>query len=222
MSPTAGTMTSGKTRVLGSITVPDTPLINRAMDYARIHSEPFLFNHVVRSWLFAVRLGQLQGIHHDADVVAVGSLLHDLGLTGGFTGPKRFEIEGADAARAFAREEGLDDRRTQLIWDTVALNSTPSIALYKEAEVALCTAGIVLDFGGSQYDRIPPGEMSGILAEFPRLGMKRCFTDSVCSIVRTKPETTYDNFARDFGSRFVEGYKAPSTVDFLMNGPFAE
>jgi hypothetical protein len=222
MSTAAGTLTSGKSRVLGGITVPDTPLINRAMDYARIHSEPFLFNHAVRSWLFAVRLGQLQGIRHDTEVVAVGSLLHDLGLTGSFTGPKRFEIEGADAARAFAREEGLDDRRMQLIWDTVALNSTPSIALYKEAEVALCTAGIVLDFGGPQYDRIPPGEMSDILAAFPRLDMKQCFTDSVCRIVRTKPETTYDNFARDFGSRFVEGYKAPSTVDFLMNGPFEE
>jgi len=103
--------TSGKTRVLGGITVIDTPLIARAMDYARIHSEPFLFNHAVRSWLFAVRLGQLQGVPHDPEVVAVGTLLHDLGLTNSFTGPKRFEIEGADAARAFAREQGLDDRR---------------------------------------------------------------------------------------------------------------
>ena len=136
------TVMSGKTRVLGGITVIDTPLITRALDYARIHSEPFLFNHAVRSWLFAVRLGQLQGVPHDAEVVAVGTLLHDLGLTNSFTGPKRFEIEGADAARAFAREHGLDDRRVQLIWDSVALNSTPSIGLYKEAEVALCTAGI--------------------------------------------------------------------------------
>jgi hypothetical protein len=74
----------------------------------------------------AVRLGQLQGIPHDAEVVAVGSLLHDIGLTSSFTGPKRFEIEGADAARVFAREQGLDDRRVQLIWDTVALNSATS------------------------------------------------------------------------------------------------
>jgi hypothetical protein len=216
------TIRSGKTRVLGGITVIDTPLITRAMEYARIHSEPFLFNHAVRSWLFAVRLGQLQGVPHDAEVVAVGSLLHDLGLTNSFTGPKRFEIEGADAARAFAREQGLDDRRVQLIWDSVALNSTPSIGLHKEAEVALCTAGIVLDYGGPQYDLIPPTEMKSVLAAFPRLDMKRCFTDSVCRIVRTKPETTYDNFARDFGERFVPGYKRPSTVDFLMNAPFKE
>jgi hypothetical protein len=212
--------TSGKTRVLGGITVVDTPLVTRAMELAKAYSEPYLFNHAVRSWLFAVRLGQLQGIPHDAEVVAVGSLLHDLGLTNGVTGPKRFEIEGADAARAFAREQGLDDRRVQLIWDTVALNSTPSIALHKEAEVALSTAGIGLDYGGPQYDRIPRDEMKSILDAFPRLDMKRRFTDSVCHIVTTRPETTYDNFARDFGERFVPGYKPQSSVDFLMNAPF--
>jgi len=222
MSRAAETVTGGTTRVLGGITVVESPLISRALDLARTHSEPFLFNHAVRSWLFAVRLGQLQGISHDSEVVAVGTLLHDLGLTGGFTGPRRFEIEGADAARVFARREGLDDRRVQLIWDTVALNSTPSIALYKETEVRLCTAGIALDFGGPQYDRIPPDEMNGILAAYPRLEMKRRFTDSVCSIIRTKPQTTHDNFARDFGERFVPDYKAQSSVDFLMNAPFEE
>lgn len=222
MSRAAETVTGGPTRVVGGITVVETPLISRALDLARTQSEPFLFNHAVRSWLFAVRLGQLQGISHDPEVVAVGTLLHDLGLTSGHTGLRRFEIEGADAARLFARREGLDDRRVQLIWDTVALNSTPSIALYKETEVALCTAGIALDFGGPQYDRIPPDEMKGILAAYPRLEMKRRFTDSVCSIIRTKPQTTFDNFARDFGERFVPDYKAQSSVDFLMNAPFEE
>jgi HD domain-containing protein len=221
MSPTPKTAGIGKTQVVAGITVIDTPPVTRAMDFARSHSEPFLFNHAVRSWLFAVRLGQLQGIAHDAEVVAVGSLLHDLGLTNSFKGQKRFEIEGADAARAFAREQGLDERRAQLIWDSVALNSTPSIGLHKEVEVALCTAGIGVEFG-FQYDRIPPDEMKSILAAFPRLDMKRCFADSVCRIVETKPETTYDNFAGDFGERFVPGYKRPSTVDYLMDAPFDE
>jgi hypothetical protein len=223
MSRTAEpTNIKGKSQVLGGITVIDTPLVARAMDYARTHSEPYLFNHAVRSWLFAVRLGQLQGVAHDAEVLAVASLLHDLGLTNAFPGQRRFEIEGADAARAFARQHRLDDRRQQLIWDGVALNSTPSISLYKEAEVALCTAGTALDFGGPQYDQIPQDEMRSVLAAFPRLDMKRRFTDSVCHIVKTRLETTYDNFARDFGERFVAGYKSPSTVDFLTNAPFDE
>jgi hypothetical protein len=216
------TISKRRSRILGGVTVVDTPLVTRAMDLARKHSDPFLFNHAVRSWLFAVRLGQLQGIPHDAEVVAVGTLLHDLGLTNSFTGHRRFEIEAADAARVFAREHGLDDRRVQLIWDCVALNSTPSIAVHKEAEVALCTAGIGLDYGGPQYDRIPPDEMESILTAFPRLDMKRRFADSVCRIVKTRPETTYDNFARDFGERFVPGYKPQSSVDYLMNAPFEE
>ena len=209
------------TRVLGGITVVDTPFVTQAIEYARSNSEPFLFNHAVRSWLFAVRLGQLQELNYDEEVVAVGTLLHDLGLTDSCTGPRRFEIEGADAARDFALQNGLDVSRARLIWDSVALNSTPSIGLHKEAEVALCTSGIGVEFG-FQYDRIPPDEMKSILAAFPRLEMKRRFADSVCRIVKTQPETTYDNFAGDFGERFVPGYKRPSTVDFLMNAPFQE
>src|SRR5688572_20123420 len=175
MSPTARTISGRETRVLGGVTVPDTPLIQRAMDFAQTRSEAYLFNHAVRSWLFAVRLGQLQGITHDPEVVAIGTLLHDLGLTDSCVGPRRFEVEGADAARAFAREGGLDDRQVQLIWDAVALNSTPSLAIFKETEVALCTYGIGLDWGGFGYDRLAPFEMKGILAAFPRLDMKRGF-----------------------------------------------
>jgi hypothetical protein len=222
MSAVSGTIQGGKTRVLAGITVTDAPVITRAMELARNHSAPFLFHHAVRSWLFAVRLGQLRAIPHDAEVVAVSTLLHDLGLTDRFTGPKRFEIEGADAARAFAIDAGMDDHRAQLIWDTVALNSTPSIAFYKETEVALSTSGIALDFGGLEYARIPTDEMKAILSAFPRLDLKRGFTDSVCHLVKTRPETTYDNFARDFGERFVPGYKTQSSVDFLMNAPFEE
>jgi len=209
-------------RKIAGITVPDSPLVGRAMEFARQKCEPYLFNHVVRSWLFAARLGELQKVEHDAEIVAVGTLLHDITLNEAFAGPRRFEVEAADLARNFAREEGVDECRTQLIWDSVALNSTASIGLYKEPEVALCTAGIVLDVVGLQHNLIPPVEMTEMLGEFPRLDMKRRMTRCFCHIAETKPETTYDNFARDFGERFVSSYKAPSSVDFVMNAPFGE
>jgi hypothetical protein len=210
------------TRLLAGVSVPDTPVISRAIEYAREHSEPYLFNHVMRSWLFAVILAQLDQSVHDAEVLAVTTILHDLGLTKAFDGPLRFEVEGANAARAFARSEGIDDLRSQLIWDGVALNSTPSIGLYKETEVALCTAGIGLDWGGWGYDKVTEAQVAGIVDAFPRLDMKQRFTRAVCCIVETRPATTYDNFARDFGERFVPGYKRTSTVDYLLNSPFKE
>lgn len=52
--------------------------------------------------------------------------------------------------------------------------------------------------------------------------MKRRFAHSVCWVVETRPATTYDNFAADFGERFVPGYKRPSAVDLLMSAPFME
>jgi hypothetical protein len=210
------------TRLVAGVSVPDTPLISRAIEYAREHSEPYLFNHVMRSWLFAVILAQLSESAHDAEVLAVTTILHDLGLAKAFDGPLRFEVEGANAARAFARNEGIDDRRSQLIWDGVALNSTPSISLYKETEVALCTAGIGLDWGGWGYDKLNEAQVAAIVDAFPRLEMKQRFARAVCCIVETRPATTYDNFARDFGERFVPGYKPTSTVDYLLNSPFKE
>jgi hypothetical protein len=59
-------MNTTGSRMLAGILVPDTPTITRAIEHARERCEPYLFNHVVRSWLFAARLGQLQSIEHDA------------------------------------------------------------------------------------------------------------------------------------------------------------
>src|SRR6266853_3910340 len=171
------------TRVLAGVSVPDTPLISRAIEFARERSEPYLFNHVMRSWLFAALIGQRQQTAHDGEVLAITTILHDLGLAEAFNGPLRFEVEGANAARAFARQEGVDDRRAQLIWDGVALNSTVSIALYKEPEIALATMGIGLDWGGFGYEALTEAEVTAIVEEFPRLEMKERFTQAVCRVV---------------------------------------
>jgi hypothetical protein len=210
------------TRPLAGVQVPDSPVISLAIEYAREHSEPYLFNHVMRSWLFAESLAQLNRVEYDAEVLAIATLLHDLGLSPEFDGPLRFEVETANAARRFAQRAGLDARRAQLIWDGAALNSTPSIALYKETEVRLCTLGIGLDWGGFGYESLTRTQIDAIVDAYPRLRMKQEFTRAVCRVCESRPATTYDNFARDFGERFVPGYKPQSTVDLLLAAPFAE
>ena len=211
----------GARRIAG-VTVPDSPLISEAIEYAQKLSEPYLFNHAMRSWLFAAEIGRLKSIDCDLEVVAVGTILHDIGLAPGVPGSNRFEVNGADAARSFVKERGLSDRRAQLVWDLVALNSTVSIALHKEAEVALGTMGIGLDYGGFGFEVIPSAEMTEILGAFPRLKMKDKFAETCRRLVTARPETSSDNFLRDFGERFVPGYKSVSTVDLLMNAPFEE
>jgi hypothetical protein len=210
------------TRLIAGVSVADTPLITAVIEYAQRLSEPYLFNHAMRSWLFAEAIGHIKGIGYDREVVAIGTILHDIGLAASVSGPNRFEVNGADAALSFIKGRGLADRRAQLIWDLVALNSTPSLALHKEPEVAVGTMGIGLDYGGFGAQALAAGDLQRILSAFPRLKMKQSFAETCCRLVTAKPETSYDNFLRDFGERFVPGYKAVSTVDLLMNAPFGE
>jgi HD domain len=209
-------------QVIAGVPVTDTPLVSAAIEYAQRLSDAYLFNHAMRSWLFAEAIGRSKGMEYDREVVAIGTILHDIGLTASVSGPNRFEVNGADAAVSFIKGHGFTERREQLIWDLVALNSTPSLALHKEPEVAVGTMGIGLDYGGFGAQALAAGDLERILSAFPRLKMKQNFADTCCRLVTAKPETSYDNFLRDFGERFVPGYKAVSTVDLLMNAPFGE
>ena len=209
-------------RLIAGVDVPDGPLIAAAIEYAQRLSDPYLFNHAMRSWLFAELIGRTKGIDYDREVVAIGTILHDIGLTAGVSGPNRFEVNGADAVRSFIAGRGLSDRRAQLIWDLVALNSTPSLAIHKEPEVAVGTMGIGLDYGGFGLDALQAGDVGRILSAYPRLKMKDRFSEACCRLVTARPETSHDNFLRDFGERFVPGYKAVSTVDLLIDAPFEE
>ena len=205
-----------------SLVVIDTPLVRDAIDLARSSSEPYIFNHVMRSWLFAVSIAEATKPSLNPELLAVAAILHDLGLTDRYFGTERFEVDGANAARTFLTEHGIPMQQTQLVWDAIALHTTHSIAVHKEPEVATTHSGIFMDVMGAGLDLIPEQRLQPILSEFPRLAMKKQFLECLCSVVRRKPGSTYDNSLRDIGIRYIEGFATPSSVDFIENAPFAE
>ena len=88
-------MVTSLTRLKAGVSVPDSPLITEVLEYAQKLSEPYLLNHAMRSWLFAAKIGHIKAIDCDHEVVAVGTILHDIGLTAGVSGSNRFEVNGA-------------------------------------------------------------------------------------------------------------------------------
>src|SRR5262245_10830840 len=132
---------AAETRQIAGVSVLVSPTLPAAIAYAQQLSEAYMFNQAMRWGLCAEAIGRTKGIAYAREVVAMGTILHDIGLRAGVPGARRFEVNGADAARLFIAGRGLSDRQAQLIWDLVALNSTPSLALHKEPEVAVGPMG---------------------------------------------------------------------------------
>jgi HD domain len=204
------------------LTLPDTQAVRDAYAQATTESQPWLFNHVVRSWLYGAKLTQRRGLVPDAELVAVSVLLHDLGLARGGAPDRRFEVLGADLGRAFALSHNMGERRAEAVWDSIALHTTASIAQHKGTDVACCQSGIACDYGGLGYNELSEDNKKVILSVYPRLGMKNEMTTCLSGIAKSHPNTTRDNFIADFGLKYVPGYMRPSSVDFLHQSPFSE
>lgn len=156
------------TRVLAGVTIPDTPLVTKALKFARQHSTDYTYNHLVRSLLLGTIISDKvpETKDRDLEVYAVSAVLHDLGFPIGhpphsqvLSDDKRFEVDGANAARAFLKREAeskdWDKHRLQLVWDAIALHTIGSVVFFKEPEVQACAYGIWADFQGP--DRVPSG-----------------------------------------------------------------
>ena len=99
-------MSSISTHVLGGIVVPDPPLVSKSLELARMHLLDEAYNHVIRSWLlgFATAYKMPSFASHDLEMHPIAAILDDMGwdVTGKFKTPnKRFEVDGANAARSF-------------------------------------------------------------------------------------------------------------------------
>src|ERR1700720_1763912 len=81
---------ASQTRLIAGVSVLDGPLITAVIEYAQRLSEPYLFNHAMRSWLFAEAIGRIKGIDYDSEVVAIGTILHAIGFTDRVSGANRF------------------------------------------------------------------------------------------------------------------------------------
>lgn len=154
------------TKVLAGVTIPDTPLITKSLEYTRKYSTDDTYNHIVRSLLLGFIIADKVLPDRDREAHALAAIMHDLGFPIGhpphseiISQDKRFEVDGAHAARNFLKKEGnleeWDKHRLQLVWDAIALHTIGSIVFEKEAEVQATSYGIWADFQGP--DRVPGG-----------------------------------------------------------------
>src|SRR5665213_3680797 len=82
---------------IAGVEIPDSDLVVRATELVRDVSPSLLYHHSRRVYLFGMLQGQRRGLYPDPELLYVGAMFHDLGLTDRYrTVNQRFEFDGAN------------------------------------------------------------------------------------------------------------------------------
>jgi HD domain len=126
--------------IVAGVRLVDSRIAKAPSDLAHSVSPPYLYNHAVRTFLFASLAGKATGQKFDAEMLYLACILHDLGLTEKFQGDLPFEIQGAEVAKRFLEENGYEPNKAAVVWDGIAMHAS-MIGHFKQAEVSLVGVG---------------------------------------------------------------------------------
>src|SRR3954467_6002659 len=109
-------------QTIADVKIPDSKLAAGAAELLRDHGNDLLWNHSHRVFLFGALQGQQANVKFDTELLYISAVFHDLGLTKQYSSPdKRFEVDGANAARSYLQQNGVPNETIQLVWDAIAL-----------------------------------------------------------------------------------------------------
>ncbi|MFF3641544.1 HD domain-containing protein [Streptomyces sp. NPDC002564] len=208
---------------IAGVRIPDSALAREATELVREAASPLVFDHSRRVYLFGALRGQEQGLSFDAELLYVGAMFHDLGLTERFRRTdQRFEIDGADEARRFLRAHGVDEERAGRAWTAIALHTTPEIPLHMAPEVALVTRGVELDVLGIGYDAVPAARREAVVSAHPRPDFKNRILAAFTDGIKDRPDTTFGNVKADVLAHFVPGFRRGDFVEVIRDSDWSE
>jgi hypothetical protein len=158
-----------------------------------------LFNHSSRVYLFGALAGERHGLKFDPELLYIGAMFHDMGLTKAHSSTdERFEVDGANAARDFLKRQGITQADIDTVWTAIALHTTPGIPKHMHPVVALVTAGVEMDVLGLTYREYPDAEREVVVKAFPRTPhFKEDIIQAFYDGIKHKPETTFGNVKAD-------------------------
>jgi hypothetical protein len=150
--------------------LPDSPVAIAARRLAYAVSPEFVYNHAVRSYVFARELSALDGTPDtpDDELLFLICVLHDLGATEHANTDQRFEVDGADAAARFLTEQGVDAARVETAWTAIALHTSVGLAHRFGPLATLAHMGIGTDIVGTFRQLLPDGFATRVHAAWPR------------------------------------------------------
>lgn len=208
---------------IAGISIPDSRMAKDATDLVRDVANDLIFHHSRRVFIFGALRGQQQGLDFDPELLYVGAMFHDLGLTETYRRTdQRFEIDAADEARRFLGEYGVTGAAADKVWNGIALHTTPEIPLHMDPEVALVTRGVELDVLGIGYDAITDEQREAVVEAHPRPDFKNRILEAFTEGLKDRPETTFGNVKADVLAHFLPGFERKDFVEVIRRSDWPE
>ena len=184
---------------ISGVTIPDSKLAREATELVRDTESPLLFNHSTRVYYFGSLAGKKRGFEFDPELLYIGAMFHDMGLTPRYGSESdRFEVDGANCARAFLRQHNISEQEIDTVWTAIALHTTPGIPQYMHPVVALLTNGVEMDVLGIAYSEFSDADREAIVAAYPRTEhFKEDIIQAFYDGIHNKPKTTFGNVKAD-------------------------
>jgi len=179
--------------------IPDSKLAREVTEIVRDTETELLFNHSSRVYLFGALAGDRRELSFDRELLYVGAMFHDMGLTQAHgSADERFEVDGANAARDFLKRHAIAQSDIETVWTAIALHTTPDIPKHMHPVIALVTAGVEMDVLGLAYGDYSDAEREEVMRAFPRSPhFKEEIIQAFHDGIKHKPETTFGNVKAD-------------------------
>lgn len=216
-------MTTQSLETIAGIVVPDTPLVRDVTEFIRGAESDLLFNHSRRVFLFGALQGRRLGLQPDLELLYVGAMFHDIGLTEHYrTSTGRFEVDGANAARDFLLERGYDRADADKVWLGIALHTTPGIPEFMEPEIALVTAGVETDVLGIGRDDLSAEARDAVVAAHPRPDFKNQILSAFNEGMKHRPQSTFGTVNDDVLAHFDPAFVREDFVGIIRASSWPE
>jgi hypothetical protein len=176
-----------------TLSLPDSVAVRHALAEADDAVSPSVFQHSVRTYLWAAALGAADALNFDAEFLMVASLMHDLGMSEHMhhTDCACFAGHSAHAAKAsmlrFKWSLGRADRLANII--SLHMNGHVPWAPGEDMEAHLLQQGAAFDVLGARWHDLDAGFKIEVLRRHPRLGFNRVFADFMASERRLRPDS---------------------------------
>jgi hypothetical protein len=216
-------MHTAPANTIADIVIPDTPLVRDVTALIRDTEDDLLFHHSRRVFLFGALQGRRRGLQPDLELLYVGAMFHDIGLTEAYrTSQLRFEVDGANAARDFLLQRGVDDATARKVWLSIALHTTPGVPEFLDPEIALVTAGVETDVLGIDRDELPAEALAAVTAAHPRPNFKKRILQAFTDGNVHRPRSTFGNVNADVLAHYDDSFVRDDFVDIILNNSWPE